>query len=89
MSMNEIRPFLKRDTRPTREIRPSTDYVQAEIDRYKALCTREKLRYKWRYLHAIDLHWRAMQRLGDFGRKYFPWIGSGGWNGIGGGGGGR
>lgn len=30
----------------------------------------EQLRYKYRYLNAVDLHWRILQRLGDFGRQF-------------------
>ena len=74
-------PFLGRD-----EHRPSHRYNvrfdQARRDRDVQKLTLEKLRYKW-YVRRGTLS-NFMQRLGNWGRKHFPWIGQGGWNGIGG-----
>ena len=60
--------------------RTYANYCLPDVQRRMALL--EKLRAKWRY-HEDDV--RFMQRLGDWGRTHFPFIGRGGWNGIGGG----
>lgn len=52
---------------------PSPESQRAKIETY---------RYRW-YARTGSLS-RFMQRLGDWGREHFPFIGRGGWNGIGG-----
>jgi hypothetical protein len=81
--MNESSPFLHResqdhhhDVRYVREREP--DRVAEE--RARGRFTLERLRFRG-YQRAGTLG-LVMQRLGDWGREYFPFIG-GGWNGIG------
>lgn len=79
-------PFLRREERRTepRIQFPSYEaFVRFEIERARAKHTLERLRYKG-YVRAGTLG-RFMQVIGNFGRKVFPFIGTGGWNGFGGG----
>ena len=79
--MNQISPFLHRDERPGgRQYRPDANTYQAELNKVAAARTLERLRYRW-YERRGTLGC-LMQRLGDWGRHNFPWIGRG-WNGIG------
>lgn len=65
----------------TREQRPAVVKVKApypiadkkyhlETERLKAKMLGERLLHK-KWDRTGELHWRFMQRLGDFGRKYF------------------
>ena len=59
------------------------DYAwEREVQRVTQRRLLERLRYK-QYLRAGTLS-NFMQRLGDWGRKYFPFLGRGGWDGFGG-----
>ena len=70
--MNEISPFLHRQEQPKRFVRQAqaSDYVQKDIDLYKSRILLEKLRYKRLYQNAVDIHWRFIQRVGDWWRKW-------------------
>jgi hypothetical protein len=67
-----VKIVIDKQTRETR--------VQAYKPLYRFMCLPDKqmqanrleaLRYKWgNYKNGV----RVMQRLGDFGREYFPWI---------------
>ena len=88
MGQIEPSPFLKRGTYRLPINAHANERVQRfQMERLRARMTLELLLHrKWLRTGRLS---HMMQLFGDFGRKHFPWIGTGGWNGIGGGGGGR
>lgn len=64
-----VSPFLGREaSQNIRKLAAPAQNLAAE--RYRATLTLEKLRHR-AYMRADSLG-RFMQRLGDWGRKYFP-----------------
>jgi hypothetical protein len=78
-------PFLGRevrqDDRRSHQFPSDTAAWKLAEERAKSKLTLEKLRYRT-YMRGGLLGIRIMQTLGDFGRKWFPFIGRG-WDGIG------
>jgi len=67
-------PFLHQESTEQRKgYRENAQRIQLEQQIYRGSCTLERLRYKRYYAHAIDLHWRLMQHIGDFGRQFVGW----------------
>lgn len=69
----EPSPFLHRKADiTTRVYHENPRYARAERDKFMARMTLEKLRYRWWERQGTLA--RHMQRLGDFGRKYFGFL---------------
>lgn len=80
--MIQSSPFLHRGGRQELRTASQARRDRAEADKVAAACTLERLRYRW--WQRQGTLGSFMQRLGDWGREYFPFIGRGGWNGLGG-----
>lgn len=76
--MNDpIRQVVDNRTRRPGAIAPLDRQWTREQELVTQRNTLERLRYK--HTRPAALAARTMQRLGDVGRKWFPWMGKGGW----------